>query len=224
MKKNNIKFSLVLNIIFTIFASFIMFSGFRFMHGSEPILESSKIGMFKFFTVDSNLFMGIVALLFAIQEIKILNGKINNISKRMYVLKLMATTGVGLTFFIVFGYLAQIAEGGILSMIMNSNLFFHLIIPVLSMVTFILFEKTDKLSFKYSFYGLIPTVIYALYYLINVLVHMENFKVSPVYDWYWFVQNGVWTAVIVMPIILIITYIISLLLWILNKKMLIKRA
>ena len=227
MKKKNIKISLVLNIIiviFTILASFIMFSGFKFMHGSEPILESTKIGMFKFFTVDSNLFMGIVALLFAIKEIKLLKGKTTDISVKMYTLKLMSTTGVGLTFFIVFGYLAQIAEGGIPSMIMNSNLFFHLIIPVLSMLTFILFEKTDKLSFKYSFYGLIPTVIYALYYLTNVLIHMENFKVSPVYDWYWFVQNGVWTAVIVMPIILIITYVISLLLWRLNKKMLIKRA
>ena len=227
MKKKNIKISLVLNIIiviFTILASFIMFSGFKFMHGSEPILESTKIGMFKFFTVDSNLFMGIVALLFAIKEIKLLKGKTTDISVKMYTLKLMSTTGVGLTFFIVFGYLAQIAEGGIPSMIMNSNLFFHLIIPVLSMLTFILFEKTDKLSFKYSFYGLIPTVIYALYYLTNVLIHMENFKVSPIYDWYWFVQNGVWTAVIVMPIILIITYVISLLLWRLNKKMLIKRA
>ena len=38
------------------------------------------------------------------------------------------------------------------------------------------------------------------------------------YDWYCFVQNGVWTAIIVMPIMLIITYGISLALWKLNKR------
>lgn len=225
LKKN--KISMILNtiiVIFTIIASIIMFTGFKFMHGSEPVLESTKIGMFKFFTVDSNLFMGLVSLLFVTQEYKLLKGKIDNISIKMYILKLMATTGVGLTFFIVFAYLGPISDGGISSMLMNSNLFFHLLIPILSMITFILFESTDKLEFKKSFYGLIPTLMYALYYLINVLIHMENAKVSPEYDWYWFVQNGVWTAIIVVPMILFISYIISLALWKLNRIKILKNS
>ena len=206
------KISLIINIIifiFTIVASIIMFTGFKFMYGYETVLESTRIGMFRFFTVDSNLFMGIIALLFAIEEKKVLDGKKEEISTKMYVLKLMATTGVGLTFFVVFMYLGPIAKGGIPSMIMNSNLFFHLLIPVISMLNFMIFEKTNKLKFKHSFYGVIPMIVYGIYYLGNVLIHVENGKVSPKYDWYWFVQNGIWTAVIVVPMILIFTYGIS---------------
>ena len=213
MKK---KLSLILNIIIvilTIFASFLMFTGIKITHGAEPILETTKIGMFKFFTVDSNIFMGIIALIYAIKEITN-----KEITKTMYKLKLMATTAVSLTFIIVFTYLGPISKDGIISLLQNSNLFFHLVIPVLSIITFTLFEKTNKLKFKDTLYGIIPTIIYATLYLINIIIHMENGKVSPVYDWYWFVQNGVKTAIIVAPMIIIISYIISLILWKLNRK------
>ena len=104
-------------------------------------------------------------------------------------------------------------------MIVNSNLFFHLLIPVLSMLNFSIFERNDKLKFGYTFYGIIPTALYGVYYLTNIFIHMENGQVSPIYDWYWFVQNGVWTVIIVVPMLFTITYIISLILWRFNKKM-----
>ena len=182
------------------------------MSGDGVILESTKLGMFKFFTVDSNLFMGIVSLIFLIYERKLIKGEIAEIPKGLYCLKLMATTSVMLTFVIVFIYLSPLV-GSIYKMIMNSNLFFHLLIPLCSLITFVFFEKTDKLSFKYSFLGIVPTFLYALFYLINVLIHMKNGTVSTQYDFYWFVQNGVWTSLIVVPIMLIITYIISFVLW-----------
>ncbi len=220
MDEKKIKISLTLNIIIvilTLFASIIMFTGIKFMHGYEPVLESTSFGVLRFFTVQSNLFMGIIALLFAINEINILKKKITSISKKLYLMKLMSTTAVGLTFFVVFAYLGHISQGGILSLLMNSNLFFHLLIPVMSIICFIFFEKNDKLRFKDTFYGLIPTLVYAVYYLTNILLHTENGKVLPIYDWYWFVQNGVWTMIIVGPLILVITYLISLSLWKFNK-------
>lgn len=213
MKKKASLMSNIIIVLLTIFASIIMFTGIKITHGAEPILETSKIGMFKFFTVDSNIFMGIIALLFVIKEITN-----QEITKNMYRLKLMATTAVSLTFIIVFTYLGPISKDGIISLLQNSNIFFHLVIPVLSIITFTLFERTNKLKFKDSLYGIIPTIIYAVLYLINILIHMENGKVSPVYDWYWFVQNGVKTAIIVAPMIIIISYIISLILWKLNRK------
>ena len=218
MKK--IKISLIINIIIiilTIISMIIMFTGFKFMYGYETVLESTKIGMLRFFTVESNMLMGMVALIFAINEIKFLKEKIADIPTKIYILKLMATTAVGLTFFVVFAYLGPISTGGIPSMLMNSNLFFHLVIPILSIINFAFFEKTDKLKLRYVIYGLIPTFLYEIYYLGNVLIHIEEGAVSPTYDWYWFVQNGVWTAVIVAPMILAISYIISLILWRLNK-------
>lgn len=75
MKGRKLKISLVLNIIivlFTVIAIIMMFTGFGFTNGEEPVLETTKLGMFKFFTVDSNLLMGIVSLIFVIYEINIL--------------------------------------------------------------------------------------------------------------------------------------------------------
>ena len=194
-----------------------MFADIKFMKGEFEVLESSKLGMLKFFTVDSNIFMGIVALIFAIDEYKLLKGKIESISKFKYILKLMSTTAVGLTFFTVFLYLGPIASDGIYSMLLNSNLFFHLIIPVLSMINFILVEKTTQIKQINCFVGVAPSFVYATAYLINVLVHMDNGKVSPMYDWYYFVQNGVWTAVLVVPFMAAMTYLLCIALYKLNR-------
>ena len=103
MKK---KTSLIINaviFILTVFASFLMFTGIKITNGAEPILETTKLGMFKFFTVDSNLFMGIVSLIFVIKN--------KSITKNMYRLKLMSTTAVSLTLIVVLAYLAPISQG-----------------------------------------------------------------------------------------------------------------
>ena len=221
MKNNKrVKMSLYLNImitILTIIATIIMITGFKFMTGVEPVLESTKIGVFKFFTVDSNLFAGIISFIFILNEISIIKGEKKEISDKLYILKLMATTAVSLTFIVVFVYLGNIAENGLISLLLNSNLFFHLIIPLLNIIDFIFFIKKDNITYKYAFYGIIPTLLYAVFYTTNVIIHIENGRVSPKYDWYWFIQNGLWTMVIVAPTILLITYIISLILLILNK-------
>ena len=147
----------------------------------------------------------------------ILKTKRGNISTKLYLLKFIATSGVGMTLTVVFVYLGPIADGGYSAMLQNCNLFFHLIIPVLSMITFMFLEKTDKLKFKFTFYGMIPVIIYSILYLINFLIHIENGQVSPVYDWYYFVQFGLWTIVIVIPIVYAISYLVSFLIWKINK-------
>ena len=65
-----IKVSLIINsiiVILTIIGCIFMFTGFTFMP-AEKLLEVSNIEMFKFYTVDSNILMGIVALIYAIYE------------------------------------------------------------------------------------------------------------------------------------------------------------
>ncbi len=222
MKKiNRYKVSLVLNIIIvllTVLSTIFMFTGFKFMHGVEPVLESTKLGAFKYFTVDSNVFAGIISFIFIFINIGVLKGKRKNISKKLYLLKLMATSGVTLTFAVVFLYLGHIAQGGIYSLLLNSNLFFHLIIPILNIVDFVLFIQFDDVLYRYAFYGLIPMGLYSIFYATNVILHINNGMVSPKYDWYWFVQNGIWTMIFVIPIIVSLNYIISLLLVLFNKK------
>ncbi len=218
MKRSLLKISLLFNIIIIILviaACVIMFTGFQFMEG-DLVLDVSGFGMLQFFTVDSNILMGLVALIFAVKEINILKGKLGSISTKLYIFKLMGTVGVTVTFLTVVCYLGQIVNGGLIMLLKNSNLFFHLIIPVLSIITFVCFERTDKIKFKNSLWGIIPVCIYALVYLTNVLIHVENGAVSPKYDWYWFVQGGLYQAFFVLPLMLIGTYIVSIGLWVLN--------
>ena len=59
------------------------------MHGYDVVLEAARFRMFKFFTVESNIFMGVIALIFSIKEIKLLNGKISEIPTKLYILKRM---------------------------------------------------------------------------------------------------------------------------------------
>ena len=221
MKKKRIKISIILNILIVVMvfiASIIMFTGFKFMNGNDIVLESTKLGMFKFFTVDSNILMGIVALLFLISEVKLIKGVIKDIPKYLYILKYVGTVSVMITFSTVFLYLGHIVDGGLYSMIMNSNLFFHLLIPITSLITFCLFERSNKLEFRDSFYGLIPMGVYGVYYLSNVLIHMDGGVVSFKYDWYWFAQNGTIGIISVLLIMFIGTYILSLLVWRFNKN------
>ena len=218
MKK--IKIATILNIIIVIlvlFGLFSMFTGIKFMKGPDIVLESTKLGMFKFFTVDSNVFMGIMAFIFSCLEINIIKGKSISISKSLYILKYMATIGVSVTLVTVFGYLGFIVETGLVSLLLNSNLFFHLIIPVLSIITFCFFERSNKLKIKDTLYGVVPVVLYGFYYLINVLVHMEDGKVDFKYDWYWFAQGGIISIIFVFLIMLGVTYIISLIIWKINR-------
>ena len=217
---NKIKIALILNyliVIFVLIASIIMFFDFKFMYGPTTKLDTSSFSMFKVFTVDSNILMGISSVLLIIKERKLLDNKITVIPMKYNVLKLVGTVAVSLTFLVVIGYLAPISQDGIMSLLQNSNLFFHLIIPILSIITFCFFENT-YINFKYVFYGLLPTILYGIFYLTNVLTHIENGTISPKYDWYYFLQGGLHMIYFVVPIILFLTLVISVLLWIINRK------
>ena len=219
--KIKLKISLILNIlivIMTIFAFVVMFTDFKFMPGTETTIASSKVGRFRFFTIDSNLLRGITALVFLIQQIKLLTGNIKEIDTKYYVFNLMSTSSVALTFLVVIGYLGWITPNGLYSMYIDKNLFFHGLIPLVAIINFIFFTNTNKLKFIHTCYGLIPMGIYAIYYATNILVHIENFKVSPEYDWYYFVQGNVLKVLLVLPFIFEVSYVISHALWYLNKK------
>lgn len=214
-----IKISLFFNIIIIIsvaFATICMMNGIYFM-GEELLLTSTGPGLFKFFTVQSNVLMGIIALVFAVCEVLVLTKKIKEIHKHLYVLKLICTVGVVLTFLTTALFLAPTSSKGYFALFKNANLFLHLIIPVLSAVTFIFFEKTDKIKFKYVCLGVVPMLLYGIYYVINIFSHIVDGKVIPEYDWYGFAVGGVYTIFITFPIMLIVTYLISLALWKFNK-------
>ena len=147
----------------------------------EGALQSSGLENFKFYTVLSNVFCGIVALiylicLFAKKDI----GKIA-------ALKLAAVCGVAITFAVVafmFGPLY-----GFLQFYKRGNLHFHLLLPVTAMIEFI-FVKRRKIPFKFTVFAAIPTLIYGIGYLLNILINGIGGPWPDTNDFYGFLNWG----------------------------------
>ena len=214
-----LKSSIIMNILIVVLVTMctiFMFTGFTFMPAVKT-LEVSGLEMFKFYTVDSNILMAIASLIFVIYEIRYEKGNIKEIPTAIYNIKFLGVAAITLTFAVTLFFLAPLY--GFYAMYNNNNLFFHLIVPVLSIVSFIFIEKYD-VKYKYSFIGIIPMAIYSVFYTTNVLTHLVDGKPTWEYDFYGFLFGNVKNAFISLPVILLITYLISLLLIFLNKKLL----
>lgn len=193
---------------------------FRMMAGSpdEGALSVTGLSAFKFFTIDSNALIMIAAILFAARENRKDANITGEIPKWAYILKLSATAAVTLTMLVTLIFLGPNASEGYFSMFAGSNLFFHLLVPLASIAVFVLFEKTRSISFADSLWSLVPTALYAAGYAINVFSHAESGSVSARYDWYGFVRNGTDKAIIPVAVMLAASFVITTILWILNRK------
>lgn len=212
------KLSLIFNIIIfilVIIGIIFMTCGIKIM-GEDIVLSNSSIEAFKYFTVDSNLFMGIVAIIFAYYDYLIITKKKKEIPTSLYAFKHLATTSVLLTFAVTVCYLAPFSEYEFLAFFRNSNLFFHLIVPILSVIVYVLYEKKNQ-DGKIVKYGLIPMAIYSVFYISSYLIHLGSDSIKD-YDWYHFFQNGVIGSIISIVLVLLVTFILSYVLWIYNKR------
>lgn len=205
--------------ILEVLANSWMFTGVM-IASESAVLTASSFAMLKYFTVDSNIIMGICALIAAIDERKVLTGKKSLVSESTYVIKLMGTVSVALTMFITVFFLTPTmgVENGILSLYAGSNFFLHVLNPVLAMVTFVGFEKTMMLRRIHTVTGMVPLLIYAVYYVAVTLMNTVDGVIAEGYDWYGFFMFGVKSVVIVLPIVILITYVISLALCQFNRK------
>ena len=213
--------SFIINIlisILTVNTIIMCITGFEFMKGYEPYPELFEVPIYSYYTVQSSIFMGIISFIFANREYQILKGRKKEISLVYYIFKMVATVAVSLTFFVVFAIFGFMARGGHIGLLRNSYLFFHLVIPVVSILNYVIFERTSIIKFKYIFYGILPTFLYEIYYTINILMNMKNGGVTLRNDWYSFAQNGLLRTILVAPTMLGITFCLSLVIWRLNKK------
>ena len=145
MNKSNLKISLVLNIItliMVVLATIFMVTGFKFM-ANTYVLESTGLESLKFYTVDSNILVGLASLILIIYEYLLLKKKIKKIPKYVYIIKYIATVAVSLTFLVTLLYLSPLYGSKFLFLYQNSNLLFHLLVPLLSFISFVFYEKIE---------------------------------------------------------------------------------
>lgn len=219
--KTREKISIILNsliFVFTLFATISMIIGFKFM-GQFEVLSESNFKSFKYFTVDSNVFAGLISLAYVIYKFTVCGKKNTKLPKAFYILKLAATTGVTLTMMVTVFYLAPTSNGNFLRYFINSNFFMHLITPLLCIISFIFFEAAEPQKLVMSIPGIIPMLLYSFFYTPNVLLHLEDGKPVKAYDWYNFLAAGAQSVWYVVPMLYVITWIFALGLWALNRKL-----
>ena len=211
------KLSLIFNcIIFavTVFACVITFCDILFIE--VPVLEHG-IKIMKFFTMQSNVLAGIVALLYVIFYV-LRSKKGKKFPTILYVLKYIATIDLIITFLVVTLFLGFIVEEGYFTLFVNGNFFFHFFTPVINAVSFICFEEFYLKEFKYTFTGIIHMVLYSIFYMSVVLTHMVDGVVDLKYDWYAFAQKGLPLAFAIALGLLVITYFVGFALWKIKNK------
>ncbi|MBR3281584.1 MAG: hypothetical protein IKI57_07130 [Clostridia bacterium] len=212
----NTKMAFVINILIVLFE--ILAISWMASGRSGGVYSFPGIYMLNFFTIDSNILMGIAALISIIEEFKVIKGKKEEVSKFSRAFKLMSVVGVTLTMLVTMIFLAPASPYGYFSLFTYSNFFLHLLNPLLSIIVFVMFEKSKSLSLKHTFIGIIPMVIYSFYYVWAAVTHSHDGIVESGYDWYGFFTFGLNSIVIVLPIMYAITYVISVVLWKLNKE------
>lgn len=179
-RKDHKTFEIILNliiVIFTVIGIILMLTS----KAEEGALQSSGFENFKFYTVLTNVFCGIVASVFLVFKI------LKKDTEKIRALKLAAVVGVAITFAVVafmFGPLY-----GFLQFYKRGNLYFHLLLPVTAMIEFIVIRR-KKMPFRYAVYAAVPTLIYAIGYLLNILINGIGGAWPDTNDFYGFLNWG----------------------------------
>ena len=175
------------------------------MSAEGAVLASKGWRNLRYFTVLSNEFCGVVAILWILQNIR---GKTFSA-----LLKLMAVASVGLTFAVVAFFLAPMNPQ--LNLYEGGNLWFHLIVPVTAMIEFLVLD-TDKLPVKQTLIAALPSLIYGLGYVINILINGKG-EWPDTNDWYGFLSWGYPAGFLIFGFIFLMNWGIACLMQWLNK-------
>lgn len=218
METKKEKVALILNLVIVglvIIGSIMCFAEIYIVE-TKPIEHGFKL--FKFFTVQSNVFAGITALVYLIYLFrKKKTGK--GIPAFVQILRYVATIDLVITFLVVALFLGFIVDEGYFSLYVNANFFYHFAVPVLNLVSFLFFETKPKFKFSYTFVGLIHLILYSIFYLIVVLTHIENGAVDLYYDWYAFGQFGIIWAFVSAIVVFGLGYLTAFVLYkLVNKR------
>ena len=192
--------SLLTNVVIFFVTLTVVVESFR----PDIVLESKLLiaggwNLFRFFTVQSNVFAAIMSAI-------TVGFNVRNIVKDEYVFpkvlmrfKFAATTSVTVTFLTVIFFLSPmfaLGGKGYFTLFEGNNFFLHFTTPVMAILTFILFERTE-MKFVETLYGVLPTFLYSILYVLTVAV----FQVWE--DFYGFTFGG---KVYMIPIFLVVMY------------------
>lgn len=139
-----------------------------------------SIGMkytWTYFTNLSNGFVAIVMFIFLIKDVLEYKGKKVKFPNWLYLIKFLSVISISLTGLVYMFILAPFQPGGFIAaytMMLMGSFALHFLVPVLSVVDFIFFDKDYKPKKIHAIYAIIPPLMYVVF--IVILGKCFNFR------------------------------------------------
>jgi len=167
-------------------------------------LSDEGLKNLKFFTVQSNIFAAAVSAYILIRY----KGK-GAPDRSSYLLKMVSTAAVFVTFSVVAFFFGPLY--GHSHFYHGSNLWFHLIVPLLCVADFLMTRPYRGISKKDALFSAIPPFLYGSVYLANILINgIGSGRDSN--DWYGFVNWGLPVGILIFAGIMAVSVLATLLL------------
>ncbi len=202
---NRNKWSLIINIALVVFGCI----------GLVFALKESNL--LTYYTNDANILSIVASALFV--TYMLMKKDVGELPYFVLLLRYFASVCLALTFVTVF-YLASTYDGdyfsGLLFYLTNGSfLFFHLLCPILSVISFTLFEGDRRLNKKKTItLALLPTVLYAT---LLVVLNMVGKVVGP-YPFLMVNRNTPLISIIAALVVLVVTYLLARFILLYNQK------
>lgn len=130
--------------------------------------------VFFFFTVQSNIFIILMAFLFMGHEIISIFTKKYFINQIMLHIKYVATVAITVTFLVFFTMLAPLM--GVDYLVSFNNLSLHAIVPILAIVDFIIYDAEINLTYKKSLIATIAPISYVIFVYVGSIFKLQYGK------------------------------------------------
>ena len=170
-----------LNTLIALLTLLIVVSFFR--KDGQWVPERGKFAL-RFFTTLSNILCAAASLLTALA----LSSE-GTIPRWIWTLKYIGTAAVTVTMLTVFLFLApSIGKDWVKYLLTGSDIFMHLLTPLLALFTFCVFER-QGMTFCESLWGLLPVLLYGPLYLYKILFAPPEERWD---DFYGFNKQGKW--------------------------------
>ena len=137
------------------------------------LVEEVGLKTFRMFTVLSNMLVGVASSMTIPFAVDGIIKKNYHLHRWIVALTFTGVSCVTLTFLIALTVLSAYAGFGPM-MLQGGNLYLHTIVPVMAIISFLFVNTSHTVKFKTSFIAVIPVFLYAMTYLISVIVVGEE--------------------------------------------------
>ena len=127
--------------------------------------------VFFFFTVQSNIFIIAMALIFLVNEIVVLVTNKGFINQTLRHIKYVATVAITVTFLVFFTMHAPLM--GVDYLLSFNNFSLHAIVPILALIDFIIFDTDINLTYSNSLLATIAPISYVIFVYVGAIFKLQ---------------------------------------------------